>query len=262
MAPPKIDPRVAKEAKQKKILIVLSIVLVAVMAIQLPKLMGGKKSTSAAPTATTPGTPTAPGVGGAPSVTPTSPAPTPPATSGKAQLASFSLFETKDPFVQQLAISTGPAATGAGGSSAPAPTGTGGKTGAGTGDKPAATAPTFATITVNGEPEALAAKGVFPKDEPLFRLVAVAAKTVKIGIAGGRLAHGKTITLRKGAKLTLVDTATGARYTLELVYTGTTPEVTEVFSSGQDGTAAQAGTNDGSALPAPGSTTGAAGPTP
>lgn len=258
MAPPKIDPRVAKEAKQKKILIVLSIVLVAVMAIQLPKLMGGKKSSSAAPTATTPGTPATPGAVGAPSVTPTAPGATPSAKPGKAQLASFSLFDTKDPFVQQLTISTGTAATGTGGSSAPAPTGAGGKPGAGTGGKPVAAAPTFATITVNGEPEAVVVKGDFPKDEPLFRLVAVAAKTVKIGIAGGKLAHGKTITLRKGAKLTLVDTATGARYTLELVYTGTTPEVTEVFSSGQGDAAGQAGATDGSAQ----TTTGAAVPTP
>jgi hypothetical protein len=241
MAPPKIDPLAAKQAKQKKILIVLSIVLVAVLAIQVPKLMGGKKGTTiAAPTTQTPGAATpatpAPGAAGAPSPTP------PPASAptlgngaqpevGKAQLAAFTLFSAKDPFVQQIKVPVGNESAAAGGGGA-------GKGAAGKSDgqqgadgKGAKAVPTFATVSVNGEALPLEAKGLFPVDDPLFVLVSVSAKAVKIAIAGGKLASGRAITLRKGGKLTLVDTATGARYTLELLYTGTSPERTEVFTT-------------------------------
>lgn len=245
MARTKTDPLVAKQAKQKKILIGLSIVFAVILVIQVPKLMGGgKKSSTAAPTATTPDatTPaptTAPGTTGTPTVAAVQTGPTTLVEAsnqkaGRAQLASFSLFEAKDPFVQQLKAPDG--APGA--ASAGAPGSGGGKGGSGAGGKVAPAAPTFATISVNGEEQALVVKGLFPIEEPLFRLVAVTGKSVKIGIAGGALANGKTITLRKGDKLTLVDTATGARYTLELHYTGTTPEETEVFTTGSGETAA------------------------
>jgi hypothetical protein len=67
----------------------------------------------------------------------------------------------------------------------------------------------------------------------MFRVVAVSKGGVKIGIAGGALARGKTVTLKPGRKLTLVDTATGARYTLQLVYVGSSPEQTASFTSGE-----------------------------
>ena len=51
MAATKIDPQVAKDAKQKKILIAMSVVLVALLAWQLPKLMGGGSTPAAAPAA-------------------------------------------------------------------------------------------------------------------------------------------------------------------------------------------------------------------
>lgn len=248
MARSKVDPQVAKQAKQKKILIGLSVVLVAVLAIQLPKLLSGPKgSTQAVPGTTTPGTTTpAPGTAGVPTPTPT-PAPvTGPTTlvdagaqqAGKAQLASFSLFKPKDPFVPQIKVPTTGAGTGTSPGAPTKNTPKGGTSGAG-GSKGGGQPATFdyATIAVNGVEESVAMKTDFPADGPLFRLVSVGPKGVKIGIAGGALANGKTVTLKKGAKLTLVDTATGARYTLQLLYTGAGPEKTATFTSGQDGAA-------------------------
>jgi len=55
---------------------------------------------------------------------------------------------------------------------------------------------------------------------------------VQIGVAGGSLEGGKPATLKLGKKLTLVNSATGERWVLKLVYTGTEPETLETFSTG------------------------------
>ncbi len=243
MAANKVDIAAAKQAKQKKILIVGLVLLGVLLAIQLPKIMGGGKSTPAAAPATAAATDAgaAPSTTGAPVAAAAQTAPTTLTAAaapkaGKAQLASFSLFEAKDPFVQQIKADVGApgsgTATTAGGAPAKADAAIakGGKDG---GAQTAKVVPTFATISVNGDPEALQTKQEFPADDPMFRLVSVGAKTAKIGIAGGSLKNGKTVTLQMGKKLTLVNTATGARYTLDLLYTGTTPEETAAFSPTQ-----------------------------
>lgn len=248
MAATKTDIAASKEAKQKKILIVGAVVLLLLLAIQLPKIMGGSESTPAAVAATAPADAAA---SGAPALaaaqttaTPLTAASTPKA--GKTQLASFSLFEAKDPFVQQL--QTGQGAPGGAAAPATAPgsapakdtPAAGGTSDGGQSAKPALT---FATISTNGEPESVQVKGTFPADEPLFRLIGVGEKSAKIGIAGGSLKDGKAAVLQMGKKLTLVNGATGARYTLELLYTGSAPEATASFTAGQSG---DAGTASGS----------------
>jgi hypothetical protein len=62
-------------------------------------------------------------------------------------------------------------------------------------------------------------KGTFPVAENIFRLVSVAkdGKSVQIGIVGGSFDSGQpTATLKLGDKLTLVNTADGTRYVIEL----------------------------------------------
>ena len=66
----------------------------------------------------------------------------------------------------------------------------------------------------------------------MFVLVSLKKKQAKIGVAGGSFDNGKTVTLKLGQKLTLVNTATSVRYQLKLVYTGTEPETIEGFSAG------------------------------
>ena len=247
------DDAAAKAKKQKIILVVGGVLLLGVAAIQVPKLMkhSGPPAQKAAAETTSP-SPAAPSVPAATAPTGTVTAVkvsgpratailagvtiqgsgTPAADEG--QLSSFSLFDPKDPFVPQASAAAPAAAT-------PAPaakpattpadaTGSTGGAGAGTAAVTAAPPPTNATITMNGAAHALVVKQPFPKGDPLFVLVSLKPKLAKIGVAGGSFADGKTLALPKGKPVTLVNDATGARYTLELVYTGTVPEQTESFT--------------------------------
>ena len=81
-------------------------------------------------------------------------------------------------------------------------------------------------------------KGTFPTPEPLFVLRSLTKKQAKISVAGGSFDGGKPVTLKLGKKVTLVNTATGVRYVLKLVYTGAQPEVIEGFTTAADQRAA------------------------
>ena len=74
-------------------------------------------------------------------------------------------------------------------------------------------------------------KGTFPTPEPLFVLRSLTKKQAKISVAGGSFDGGQPVTLKLGKKVTLVNTATGVRYVLKLVYTGAQPEVIEGFTT-------------------------------
>ena len=231
----KVDLK-AKAKRQKIMAAGGGVLLLAVLAIQVPRTMAMLNAKPAPPppaaAAPAPGavpsdpsvlpTPGAVGGGAAPAAsvdgTLADSDPVPVAATG--QLISFGRFASKDPFAEQIDETT----VGGGGGSTPAPSGTGAP--AGEGVVPAA--PTAspgvagsAVISVNGVEETVAAGGEFPKDSPVFRLAKVAGGEVRIGIAGGALASGSpTVTLRKGKALTLVNTADGTRYELELVSVG------------------------------------------
>jgi hypothetical protein len=213
--------RAAKERKQKIFVAVGGLILLAILAIQLPKILGGSSEPAATSTPTTVGTVTG---GTTPVITPAAvvssdgaPAP------GAGQLSSFSEFRGKDPFVQQVAASGGvTAVAGDVGNSPPAspstPAGTKGFTVGGPSSAVAVT-----VISVNGARQALGPGTVFPASDPVFVLVAEnpKSKTVTIGIAGGAYASGSKVTkLVAGKPLVLVNTTTGARYKLVLVAVG------------------------------------------
>ena len=239
----------AKAKKQKIILIVGGVLLLAVAAFQGPKLMkhGGS---AAAP---------APAPPRARRAHPCRPQSRPPrqglrrrcrrcVAAGRAvkvetsQLASFTLFEVKDPFVRRRRRSRPltprhlrpirPAA-GSTGSNASAPPGPTGSAPAGTGRRPhRPPAPTiYATIDFNSKPQQVQVKGTFPTPEPLFVLRSLTKKQAKISVAGGSFDGGQPVTLKLGKKVTLVNTATGVRYVLKLVYTGSQPEAIEGFTT-------------------------------
>jgi hypothetical protein len=220
------DARAARERKQKIFVIAGGVVLLGLLAFQLPGLLGGSSSPSASQavqTTTTPGAPETP-------ATQSSPAPASLVdSSGRlapapGKLGSFTLFTRKDPFVQQI---VSPSPTGG------APSGTDGKQSetkepARKGFKVAG-GPTAAVtvISVNGARQALVPGATFPAANPVFVLVGEQpnAKTVVIGIAGGAYASGaKATKLRVGKPLVLVNTTTGARYRLVLVAVGTGAE--------------------------------------
>lgn len=264
MATKKPDLRAQKERKQKIVLAVGGVLLVGVLALQGPKLLKHPSSTAAtpAPATTTPGVVT-PAPVGSPTAPPApasasasrsaarlagvvlSPAKTPDAVQG--QLWSFSRFKAKDPFVQQVNDGTPSGGTTTGTSTPAAPTssgatpGTPGTTGAtGTPDIPggstaptvAPAPPTYATLLVNGHPQQLILKQLFPKADPIFVLVKIVGKNARIGVAGGSFTVGNTILLEIGKRVTLMNTTTGQRYVVKLVYVGDQPETIAVFKGG------------------------------
>jgi hypothetical protein len=222
------DARAARERRQKMFVVIGGILLLALLAFQLPRILGGS-SPSAEPAAETS---TAGDSAATSTVTPVS-APTQvalrdtdrPLAVGEGKLRSFSLFGSKDPFVQQVTApsssdgSTGtPPVDGAvKEKTAKTPVESDGFTVGGT---PAAA---VTVISVNGSRQPLVPGAAFPASDPVFVLVAEQseAKTVVIGIAGGAYASGaKTTKLRVGKPLVLVNTTTGARYRLVLVAVG------------------------------------------
>ena len=60
----------------------------------------------------------------------------------------------------------------------------------------------------------------FPTGDPVFTLVSVGSGSASIAIAGGSLkTGGKTFALTVGTPTTLLNTATGKKYKLELLST-------------------------------------------
>jgi hypothetical protein len=221
----------AKAKRQKIIAGVLGVVLLGVLAYEVPSLMKSKKPpvssapvAAPAPVAPPAGAPAtgaavAAAVTSSGTLTDTDPAP----QAGTGQLLSFDRFATKDPFVQQAGAPTTLSAP-----RAPAPT---------TSPLPppppppapppaakqaaAGTSLASARISVNGSAEDVMTKATFPADDPVFVLVSVHRTSAKIGIAGGSIASGSTtVTLKLGKKVTLMNTADGTRYVLVLVSVG------------------------------------------
>ena len=264
------DTAAAKAKKQKMILIVGGVLLLAVAAFQVPKMMKGGGST-AAPASTVaahlwpahlwpahpcrwrsqPSRPRAP-----PSIAGVSLPRGQVVKVETSQLASFTLFEVKDPFVPQVGDEEAAAdsSSSQSGEAPPADTGagtTGTDTSAGStvGSPPAGSTPAappapilYATIDFNTKPQQVQVKGTFPTPEPLFVLRSLTKKQAKITVAGGSFDGGKPVTLKLGKKVTLVNTATGVRYVLKLTYAGAQPEVIQGFTTTPAGDGAAATT--------------------
>jgi hypothetical protein len=225
----KFDPK-AKAKRQKIVLAVLGVVLVGVLAWQIPGMLAIMNKKPAAP-ATTTAAPVAPAPGVPAAGTPVSAVPSgtlvdsdPAAQAGGGQLVSFDRFASKDPFQQQLGQRTAPAAARAPAAKTGTPSPGGGGSGSGSAPAPQppapASSPTSARISVNGVAEQVDVGGTFPAQDPVFVLVSVTKSTAKVGISGGSLDTGsRTVTLRRGKKLTLQNTADGAQYELVLVST-------------------------------------------
>jgi hypothetical protein len=85
-----------------------------------------------------------------------------------------------------------------------------------------------ALIIVNGAPSQVNLRLSFPTAAPLFHLISLTKKTAKVSVVGGSLAGGTpTLTLRRDKPVTLVNTADGTRYKLELMSTSTQAAVTK-----------------------------------
>jgi hypothetical protein len=250
--------REAKDKRTKMLAIGGFVVLAAVLAFEMPHVLkrgGGSSAPPPAPAATAPAT-SGTSATGAPATGTAAPATTPAGTAAaavlptasatlpntelapkpsKSELFSFTRFQGKDPFAQQVtALPPGVAGQTAGGQPATSsPTGSAGKgtggAGAGaTSSQSGSVATTSsvrtlaqggsATISVNGRAQVIRLGASFPSSNPLFKLVSIAHGSARIGIANGSYASGaNTIALAAGKTVTLVDTADGVRYKLQLV---------------------------------------------
>jgi hypothetical protein len=232
-----VDPLKAKQKRQKIIAAVLGVLFVGVLAFQVPRVMKMMKTppnphaNDSVTTTTATGTPSlaAPTLRGAeqPATTdPTTGAPvaisaTPTVQDG--QLASFSRFASKDPFIQQLRDekSLSPSTPSGSGGSTSGNAGTGG---AGPTAQPNSSSPRpgSAVISVNGTLYTVATNSDFPESGPLFHLVSLMAHSAKISIVGGSYTSGSpAVTLSENKAVTLVNTADGTRYTIILKPRGT-----------------------------------------
>jgi hypothetical protein len=256
----------AKEKKQKIIAAVGGVLLIGLLAFQVPRVMAqmnrGKGAQAAVPAVSTPTvgstTPTleAPttlrgqesttsssgstdsGASGSGSISQASGA------AAEGQLASFSRFESKDPFSQQVLVSEGTAVSPSGRASGTKSTsgasggttsgsgtasGSGTTSGSGTSATGTAPAPGSAVIAVNGTPMSVSVGTDFPQPTtaapnatPLFHLVSLTSTTAKISIVGGSYTSGAgTVTLRVNKPVTLMNTADGSRFKLILKPQGT-----------------------------------------
>jgi hypothetical protein len=108
-AAPSVRAQEEKAKKQKRLLAVLSVFLLALLGYQMPKLLGGSGASSTSPPPQTVAAETLPGAGSG------LPAGQLPNTDhvalqpGSTKLISFGLFKSKDPFVQQLSTLPGAA---------------------------------------------------------------------------------------------------------------------------------------------------------
>lgn len=166
----------------------------------------------------------------------------PPAGAG--QLVSFSVFQTKNPFVPQVPSTAG-STTGGTTTTAqqpttsttpttttpttttPSPATTTPSSAPGSVVPPApgsstttlATQPTVA-ISVNGVVSHVGSQGTFPTGAPVFRLVSWTKGAAQIGIVGGSYATGDgSLTLTVGTPVTLENQTDAKRYRLELLST-------------------------------------------
>ena len=216
----------AKAKRQKIIAGVLCLVLLGALAWAVPSVLSSMNKKPPTASAVAPPPPAAvPPAGAPPTGTPVSAAvpssgaladSDPSAQPGAGQLLSFDRFESKDPFAQQATTRPKPAG--------PVKPATPAKPAAPAPPPPppaAASKPSTAKISVNGAAEEVSVGAAFPSDDPVFKLLSVSSSSAKVSIAGGSLSTGApAVTLVKGKKVTLMNTADGTRYDLVLVSVG------------------------------------------
>ena len=178
----------AKEAKQKKLLLVLLPFFLLLVAWQGPKmyksLFAQAPPLEAAPATTAPTatTPAAPGT--------TTPVPAtgdladsePLPSASRDQLLSFSRFSSRNPFIPPPGTALQP-------------------TGGGSGDQLV----NVASIEVNGQSQEVVYGDTFPSSDPVFRLAGISESGVQVGLVQGTFEGGdQTVNVAVGEQVELV----------------------------------------------------------
>jgi hypothetical protein len=213
-------PAEARERRAKIAAVVLTVVFVAVCAIQVPRVLKHFESSSSDAAATTTTTPAPPAA--APAVL---------VSARTTHLSRLGRFAWKDPFRQQLQPkATAPAAPAKPPAAKPQP-------------KPKPAAPVTASappaqtksftplpakplqegrpgvlLLLDGKRLGMLRGDLFPTADPVFRLVSFTKKTARVALLAGTLSDGgSTLKLQQGHELVLRNATMGDRYVLELV---------------------------------------------
>ena len=258
MAPRRPSPAQIRDRRARTAVVVLGGVLVLVGVIQGPKILsliqgsGSSGTTSSGVAGATPAGSTAPGA----TVSFSSATAAGPVAG---QLDGFSLLAPKDPFHSQLPVTPSPslvvvptpapakpvAKQPPVGVSAAAISPAGALQGAST---PVAATVLAAVVKMNGHKQVVVDDGRFPLASPLFEVVSVGKLRATLRLVTGSFADGsRNLRLRRGHKLTLLNTTDGSRYALVFVErTRTAPVVPAAPASSQSGApAAPASTSSG-----------------
>jgi hypothetical protein len=210
----------AKEAKQKKLLLVLVPIFLGLAVWQGPKMygtfFGGSTPPEATPVTTAP-TVTTPAPGTAPPAAPPgvlADTDVPPGEN-PTKLISFSLFTGRDPFVSpyppEPATPTAPTSP-----TAPAPSTTGGTSGGTSGGDQ--DEELTALLEINGVSETVSVGEEFPASDPTFTLAGLTLEGATIGVVQGMFEDGSaTIEIEVGEEVTLVAAPSSTQYVVKLV---------------------------------------------
>jgi hypothetical protein len=193
----------AKEAKQKKLLLVLLPFFLILVAWQGPKMYKSlfsqappPEATPAAttPTATTPATPAAPGTAATAPATGSLADSEPLPSAARDQLLSLSRFTSRNPFIPPPGTTPSPSEGGSGDQLV-----------------------NVAMIEVNGQSEEVVYGATFPSSEPVFRLAGISEGGVQVGLAEGTFESGdQTVHIAVGEQVQLV-ADDGATYSVRLL---------------------------------------------
>ena len=109
--------------------------------------------------------------------------------------------------------------------------------------------PTAAVIWTNGRRQVVGLSQLFKVGDATFRLVSVGKKTMRFRLAGAVFAGGGTaLTIRKGHRVTLANTATGVQYLL--FFSTSTMEAPTTVPTATPGSAPAAPTTTSATTPA------------
>ncbi|HEY5294064.1 MAG TPA: hypothetical protein VIJ70_01145 [Gaiellaceae bacterium] len=232
MAAGKLNAAQQRERRARIMLAVLGLVFVGVLALELPKMLGGGQSNPTAIPATT-STTSSTTTSNVASLSTTSTIATASSsgTSPGNQLVAFSRFAAKDPFRQQVNLAapggtSGGAGGAAGGSAQKSPVA----------KQPITTPPSVrfsvqpvkqppsgllvpaALLKVDGKQRIVRLGEAFPAVKPLFRLVSMSQKAIWIKLLGGSFSNGEsTLKIVREHPVTLANTTAGTRMALGLV---------------------------------------------
>ena len=209
------------------VLIGLAVVFVGLLALQLPRMMKSSDTSSTAPVA---GSTVQPAVSGS---TGTLASSSLTVGASSARTRAIRRLDAKDPFVPLIRDNAGSASTAPAAPAASRPRARRSVRPAAPArihrTRPAArprvikpAAPTAAVIWTNGNPQTVGIGQAFKVGDTTFRVVGVTRKAMRLRAVGGAFAGGKrTITVRKGHPIKLVNTATGVTYSVRFT-AGTT----------------------------------------